>query len=106
MENVEKKVFDTAVKEFARKMNASKDKTVTTAVGFDSKKLLKWLKKVAPVSSEVQVRFGIYNKKSARSSEEADRVTVFFMACDENGDQATDENGEPVDPVNAGNIYP
>ncbi|MCO6498142.1 MAG: hypothetical protein J5I50_10815 [Chitinophagaceae bacterium] len=106
MKSVNKKVLDSAVRAYKKATNASKDKSVTTAVGFDSKELLKWLRKVAPVSKEIQVRFGIYNKKNAPSPEDVGRVTVFFMACDENGDQSTDGDGEPVDPVNVGNIYP
>ena len=99
MENVEKKVFDTAVKEFARKMNASKDKTVTTAVGFDSKKLLKWLKK-APVSSETGTIWDIQQNCTIIKQ----TGLLFSSGLVMKMEIRPDENGEPVDPVNAGNI--
>jgi|GEM_PF-5559375 len=78
----------------------------TTAVGFDSKKLLKWLKKVAPNCHEIQIKFGIYTQVYSTSKFQEGRTTVFLCPCDDEGNPALDENGNEIPPVNAGNPYP
>lgn len=105
MKNVTPKMAEACEKAFALQQKTAKG-SLTTAVGFDSKKLQKWLQKVAPHSAEIQVRFGIYTAEYAPTKKMAGRTTVFFCACNEDGSPATDEDGDEIPPVNQGNNYP
>ena len=106
MKSVDQKMADDCIKSYADSISSSKVASHTTAVGFDSKKLLKWLKKVAPHSSEIQIKFGNYTAEYSDQKSPAGRTTVFLCPCDEDGEPSRDESGSPISPVNAGNPYP
>lgn len=80
--------------------------TLTTGVGFDASQLSNWLQKVAPFAKEIQVSFGIYTAEHAPTPKDLGRVTVFFVACDANGNTAKDGSGKAIPPVNTGIPYP
>lgn len=106
MKVVDQKMADDCIKAFSESVSSSKKSVATTAVGFDSKKLLKWLKKVAPHCSEIQIKFGNYTAEHATEKTTEGRTTVFLCPCDDSGQPANDETGSPLPPVNAGNPYP
>lgn len=99
---------DDCTREFVRGLSSAKNtqKKITTAVGFDAKKLAKWLKKIEKNTHQVQVRFGIYTTDHTNIKEEEGRMTVFLCACDEDGNPATDDEGKPISPVNSGTQFP
>jgi len=96
---------DDCTNAFSKQISGSKTR-VTTSVNFNSKKLAKWLQQVAPHCSQIQVRFGTYTKAHALTKELEGRTTVFFYACDENGELALDESGNEIPPVNQGTVFP
>lgn len=110
MDFVTRKMMEECTAEYSRRASTGK---ITTAVCFDTKKLSEWIQKASPYCSQIQVRFGIYNgaenvkKKSLTTAKSnTGRVTVFFVACDENGDPAEDEDGEDIPIVNQGELLP
>ncbi len=108
MKEVSQKMADDCIKEYAGSISTAKSskQKMTTAVGFDAKKLLKWLQKIEKNTEQVQVRFGIYTPKHAKSKSDEGRLTVFLCACDGDGEPATDDNGKPLPPVNNGQTFP
>ncbi len=105
MRIVDQKMADDCIREFEKQSISSK-KQITTGVGFDAKKLAAWLQKVSPHASEIHVRFGIYTPDHAPKKDVTGRTTVFFCACDDDGNPAQDESGEDIPPVNQGEPYP
>ncbi len=108
MKEVSQKMADDCIRQYSDSLLTAKSSStkITTAVGFDAKKLLKWLKKIEKNTEQVQIRFGIYTSKHAKSKGDEGRLTVFLCACDEDGEPATDDNGKPLPPVNNGQTFP
>lgn len=108
MKVVSQKMADDCIREYANSLSTTKSskQKITTAVGFDAKKLAKWLKKIEKNTDQVQVKFGIYTSRHAKNKSEEGRITVFLCACDEDGNPATDDEGNPIPPVNNGNQFP
>lgn len=108
MNIVPQKMADDCIREYAKSLPTAKSskQAITTAVGFDAKKLAKWLKKIEKNTHQVQIRFGIYTPKHAKKKDEEGRLTVFLCACDEDGNTATDDEGNPIPPVNMGTQFP
>lgn len=105
MRKVQQSMVDDCVKAYADQQSISK-KIITTGARFDSKKLADWLNNVAPHCSEIHVKFGVYTDKHSHSKKNVGRETVFFCACDEDGNPAQDDSGEDIPPVNQGEPYP
>lgn len=107
MKKIDRKTFLESTKRYEKIFATGKPSKITTGVGFDSRDLLNWISSVAPHCTEIQVRFGIHHRNTGKSGEnEPERVTVFFVPSDENGNPATDDNGNLIEPANAGKIYP
>lgn len=108
MKIVPQKMADDCTKEFVQRLPFSKNEKgkITTAVGFDAKKLSKWLQSIEKNTHQVQIKFGIYTPDHAKKKDESGRMTVFLCACDEEGNPATDDDGKPIDPVNSGQTFP
>lgn len=106
MENVDPKLAEACIQAFSRDLKVAGDARATTAIGFDSKKLLQWLEKVAPRAKEIQIKFGKYQNEYSFRKEDNGRTTVFLCASNEDGSPAEDEEGNEIPPVNAGNPYP
>lgn len=105
MKIVNQNMVDDCMKAYTDQLTTSKKK-ITTGARFDSKKLAEWLNKVSPHCSEIHVKFGAYTDQHAHSKQNVGRTTVFFCACDEDGNPAQDDSGEDIPPVNQGIPYP
>lgn len=105
MKPVEKKMAKACIDAYTAKESGKKSK-ITTGIGFDAKKLAAWVNSVAKNSAEIQIRFGIYTDEYAPEKRHTGRTTVFLCACDENGNDATDEEGNEIPPLNSGDPYP
>lgn len=93
--------FDTKMKKLGITTPA---KGLTTSVGFKSKELIEWLHSVEKNMSELRIVFGEYTAELSPSKE--GRFTVLLWPYDENGQPATDENGDEILPVNLGETEP
>lgn len=105
MKSVTQKMANDCINAYNAQLPKAKGK-ITTGVGFNTTELASWLQKVSPRAFEIQVRFGIYSEMYSPDKESTGRMTVFFFACDEAGNTATDEEGNTILPVNAGVPYP
>lgn len=108
MKVVSQKMADDCTREYVNSLSTAKSSKgkITTAVGFDAKKLSKWLQKIEKNTHQIQIKFGIYTPKHAKKKNEEGRMTVFLCACDEDGNPTTDDEGNPIPPVNAGVPFP
>lgn len=79
-------------------------KGLTTSVGFNSKELITWIQSVSPYMAELRVVFGEYTAELSPSKK--GRFTVLLWPYNEDGMPASDENGDPILPVNFGDTSP
>lgn len=79
-------------------------KGLTNSVAFPSKELIEWITSVSPYMTELRVVFGVYNAELSRSKE--GRFTVFLWPYNAEGKPSTDDNSNPVLPMNLGHTQP
>lgn len=102
MKLVSKKMMDECTSAYGKSIKGQG----TTSVSFDSKELAEWVRKVAPHCARIEVRFGTYTSTSAPEKSLSGKNTVFFYACDEDGNPAVDESGEEIEIINHGQPIP
>lgn len=108
MKQIDIKTANECILAYAQKMKklgiTSPKTGLTTSLSFKSKELMEWMQSVSSRMAELRVIFGTYT--AHLSPENQGRDTVFLWPYNEDGEPATDEDGNPVLPVNLGDILP
>lgn len=108
MKQIDIKTANECISAYVQKMEklgiTSPSTGLTTSLSFKSKELMVWLQSVSSYMAELRVIFGTYTTQLSPSNQGRD--TVFLWPYNEDGEPATDDNGDPVLPVNLGDILP
>ena len=79
----------------------SREKGFTKSVTFNRKQLQEWLLSLGPDTKEIKIQFAAYpsttqkNKNLSRDESSAGRLTTLLWPCNEDGEPANEEDGNP-----------